>query len=63
MDTLINAKKVAAATGISRTTIWRMEKLKAFPSHIQLSPRRVAWSQDEVNAWIEAKKDIRTDDS
>lgn len=39
-------------TGLSRSTIWRLERRGAFPRHRRISPNTVAWVEEEVNVWI-----------
>jgi len=49
---LLRLKDVIGATGLSRVTIWRLEKAGAFPARRRLGTNSVAWLEDEVNAWI-----------
>ena len=40
-------------TGLSNTTIWRLEKVDKFPRRIQITEAgAVGWYEDEVEAWI-----------
>lgn len=39
-------------TGLSRSTVWRLERAGSFPRHRRLSANTVAWAEDEVDAWI-----------
>ena len=55
---LLSTKQVQQLTSLSRTTVWRLESTGLFPSRIQVSPRRVAWSQEEVEAWIESRQRV-----
>ena len=55
---LISTKQVQQRTSLSRTTVWRLESKGLFPSRIQVSPRRVAWSEEEVAAWIESRQRV-----
>ncbi|WP_245541373.1 helix-turn-helix transcriptional regulator [Oceanimonas smirnovii] len=43
---------------VADSTIYEWEKNGDFPSRIQLGPRCVMWDQDEVEAWIEQRKQI-----
>lgn len=45
---------VARVTGLSRTTIWRLERAGNFPRRLRLSANSVGWSSEEVAAWLEA---------
>lgn len=44
-------KEVARATGLSRTTAWRLQKRDEFPAPYAISPGRVGYREDEVEAW------------
>lgn len=46
---------VERATGLSRTTIWRMERAGQFPSRRQISAKAVGWIRSEVEDWIAAR--------
>lgn len=58
-DTILNAKQVTQITGLSRTTIWRLERTEMFPKRLQISSSRVGWSKEEINAWMETLKAAR----
>ena len=40
------------ATGLSRTTIWRLERAGLFPRRRQLSPNTVGWPRAEIEEWL-----------
>ena len=44
--------------GLSRPTIWRMEKTGGFPSRRQISAGRVAWLKSEVQDWIDSRESV-----
>ena len=46
---------VRARTGLSRSTIWRLERQGAFPRHRRISRNAVAWVEDEVTEWMRSK--------
>ena len=46
---------VRARTGLSRTTIWRLERRGDFPRHRRISSNAVAWAEHEVADWIRSK--------
>lgn len=52
---LLRFGEVRQRTGLSRSTIWRMERRGAFPRHIKVSLNVVAWREDEVSEWIRSK--------
>src|SRR5947208_875151 len=39
-------------TGLSRSTIWRLERRGAFPKHRQISPNAVGWLEQEIDEWM-----------
>jgi predicted DNA-binding transcriptional regulator AlpA len=43
---------VERMVGLSKTTIWRLEKAGKFPRHIQLTERSVAYRKSEVLDWL-----------
>jgi prophage regulatory protein len=49
----LRLRQVVSVTGLSRMTIWRLERAGEFPRRRQLGARSVAWLQSEVDAWIE----------
>ena len=49
---VLRVDEVRKRTGLSRTTLWRLERRGAFPAHRQLSPGAVGWIEAEVEAWI-----------
>jgi prophage regulatory protein len=52
---LIRKPEVRRLTGYSDTTIWREEKAGRFPQRVALSPMAVAYFEDEVVDWINAR--------
>ena len=44
-------KEVARRTSLSRTTAWRLQKRDEFPAPYAISPGRVGYREDEVEAW------------
>jgi len=52
---IMKAVDVQLAVGLSRVSIWRMERLGQFPARVQVSPSRVGWHGSEVQEWIQAR--------
>lgn len=50
---LIRLAKVIGITGLSRTTIWRLERKGGFPRRRKINSRSIAWLESEVTHWIE----------
>lgn len=50
---LLSIKELQNTLGVSRTTLWRMEKeCKDFPKKRYISKNRVAYLKEEVETWI-----------
>jgi prophage regulatory protein len=52
---LLRCREVERRTGLSRSSIWRLEHRGLFPKRIQVSVNVVAWVEDEVIAWIRSR--------
>ena len=52
---LLRFPMVRERTGLSRSTIWRLERCGDFPKHRRISANAVAWVEDEVLSWIHSK--------
>jgi prophage regulatory protein len=52
---LLRFPAVRDRTGLSRSTIWRLERRGEFPRHRRISANAVAWVEEEVASWIRAK--------
>lgn len=51
-ERIIRAKEVVEVTGLSRTTLWRMERTGKFPARVSLGVGSVGWRNSEVSQWI-----------
>jgi prophage regulatory protein len=52
---LLRFPAVRERTGLSRSTIWRLERQGAFPRHHRISANAVAWVEDDIATWIRSK--------
>ena len=50
----------AIGISFSREHLWRLEAAGKFPRRIYLSPQKIAWFEDEVLAWLQARADERS---
>lgn len=51
---LLNRQNLASlGIGFSNTHLLYLEKIGAFPKRIRLSPQRVCWSADEIQAYLD----------
>ncbi len=49
----LRLKQVKEITGLSASTIWRLEKENLFPKRRKISRRAVAWQASAVQTWLE----------
>ena len=52
---LISRVEVLNRTSISQPTLWRLENRGEFPRSIRISKNRVAYNEEEVDAWIQSR--------
>ncbi len=52
---LLTQKQVSILVGLSRTTLWRLERAGRFPCRRQVSTKAVRWNQAEIFDWIESR--------
>ena len=57
-DTFIRATQLRAITGLSRTTVWRLEKTGQFPQRRKIGVKSVAWLQSEIVAWMHTRTTV-----
>ncbi len=57
-DKLLRFPSLQEMTGLSRSTIWRLENEGRFPSRKQITDRAVGWSEQEVNIWLQERAKV-----
>jgi len=55
-ERIVRTKELLELTGLSRTTIWRMEKAGTFPNRVSLGEASIGWRYSEVSEWIEKRE-------
>lgn len=43
-------------TGLSRSSIYRLEALGQFPARVKLGEAACGWRSDEIEAWIKSRQ-------
>jgi prophage regulatory protein len=51
--------EVHRLVGLSRATVWRLERAGRFPRRCRLAPGSIGWVAQEVADWIEARRQER----
>jgi predicted DNA-binding transcriptional regulator AlpA len=52
---ILRTADVTRLTGLSRTTLWRLERQGKFPTRIRLGLNSVGWRDKEVQDWVETR--------
>ncbi|NCG27455.1 MAG: AlpA family phage regulatory protein [Verrucomicrobiales bacterium] len=52
---MLSTKQVVKRTGLSVSTIRRQVLTGNFPSSRQLTPNRIGWSEEEIDAWEQSR--------
>lgn len=61
MTRILRAAEVMKLIGVSRTTLWRMERAGEFPKRRSISGAAVGWREDEVQDWIETLRPVEAE--
>jgi prophage regulatory protein len=57
-NVFLRINEIKARTGLSRSTIWRLERDGLFPARKRLSKRAVGWSSSEIAVWLESRAQV-----
>jgi prophage regulatory protein len=52
---ILRAPEVLKRVGLSRSTVWRLERKNQFPQRVRLTDRVVGWIEADVDRWIEQR--------
>lgn len=56
---MLRSRQVSQATGLSRMTIYRLERSGKFPCRRRLSQNSVAWLEADIQAWLIERPAVR----
>jgi prophage regulatory protein len=48
-------REIRSLTGLSKTTIWRLERTGRFPRRRKLAARAAGWVASEVESWLQQR--------
>ena len=57
---LLRTNEIIRRTGLSRSTLWRLEGEGKFPKRRQIGPGSVGWVECEIDEWIKSRKPVNT---
>ena len=52
---ILRTADVVHRTGLSRTTLWRLERKGDFPARVHLGLNSVGWRVEEIDTWIDRR--------
>jgi len=52
MDRVLRLNEVKRITGLSRTTIWQLERAGRFPKHVRLTGKAIGWLESQISGWV-----------
>jgi prophage regulatory protein len=52
----IRFSQLKKMVGLSRSTIWRLERQGLFPKRRKISAQAVGWLEHEVLSWLESRE-------
>jgi len=55
-ERILRIQEVIGMTGLSRTTLWRMEKTGDFPARVSLGANSIGWRHTQIQSWIDNKQ-------
>lgn len=61
MDGIARLEEVERLSGMSRSSIYRLESRGQFPSRVKLGERAVGWSRESVRAWCQSRPSARSE--
>ena len=53
---MVRISQLIDYVGLSRPTIYRLSKAGKFPKPVKIGARASAWDLNEIDAWIEARR-------
>jgi prophage regulatory protein len=52
----LRIRDVCRLLRISKPTLWRLRQSSDFPAPTQLSDRAIGWSRDEIQSWLDTRR-------
>jgi prophage regulatory protein len=57
---ILRPSEVFEKVGLSRTTVWRLERSGDFPARIMLSVKAVGYDEGAINDWLAKRGVVRS---
>lgn len=55
-DRILRVNEVQQIVGLSRSTIWRLERKGGFPDRVPLGTGSIGWLKSDINTWMQNRK-------
>ena len=55
-DKIISLREVQNFVPLSRSTLWRMERVGTFPRRVRIGVRRIGWHYSDIQEWIDSRR-------
>ena len=55
-DKILRAQEVQQIVGLSRSTIWRLERKGSFPARVSLGVSSIGWLKSDIETWVKTRK-------
>ena len=55
-DRIVRTQEVQQLIGLSRSTIWRLERKGDFPARLPLGTGSIGWLKSDIDAWMRNRK-------
>jgi len=55
-DRVVRFNELRTITGLSRSSIWRLQRNNSFPNSIRISKRACGWLLSDILTWLEKTK-------
>ena len=53
---VLRTTEVIRRIGLSRSTLWRLERAGDFPERVHLGVNSVGWLETEIDSWLSNRK-------
>ena len=57
-DRIVRTQECTRMTGLSESTIWRLEQQGEFPRRRQISKHAIGWLESQVQKWIRERDEV-----
>lgn len=52
MDQILRQRELIKLVGLSRVSLWRLERLGLFPQRRRIGRHAIGWLKSDIDAWL-----------